>query len=306
MLTKSPVLLDAAVTRLFIQAMTESASQSYVPDICTVFRSNKKTEVHPYIGASPAAEQITDEWTFRPVFSTSITLTNLKFGAGVQITEDDWDDDAVGGFPQMVQGMGDEAVLLPNALLVDLLINGDVAGNNSYDGQTFFSTTHAAIGQMQSTQSNIYVGTGTTAAAVRTDLNGIIARFGTFRKENDRQANISVRRLTIVAPYAMRQAIIEAVRQEGDTQANISLNGISFRLIFDADLDRDDPNDYYVINSGMRTRGLILQERLAARLIAEGRGTGFNFVNEVRRWKWKWRGVPGYGPYQGVIKVTNV
>ncbi len=309
MLSQNPGLLDAAANRLFITGMHESATLSYISDMATAMTTTKRTETMAHIGDGPAMELIRDgeKYVFTPMSNATISATMQKYGAGIAVTQEDWDDDQLGGYNERFMEMGDESVLLPNALLMAALIDGDLATSLSYDGVSFFNTAHPIRGQQTATQSNVYTGSGTTTAAVITDLNGVIGRFGGFRRENGRAANPSIRRITICAPWALREPIVTALEaMEVASSSNVTLKGISWTVIFDVDLDDDDVNDYYVINASARLRGLVYIEREAARLIPENQNSGPAFDSDVRRWKSKLRAAIMYGRWMSTIKVTNV
>lgn len=305
MLSKNVNLLDAEANRLYIDAMKEAAPESYVPRMATVRMTSKRTETNPILGDAPAMSEMQqhEPYTFTPLIDDVVTTTMAKYGAGVQVSEDDWNDDQLGAFAERVQEMGREAILLPNALLIAALINGDTQAG--WDGVSFFNATHPNKGQQTATWSNIVTGAGTSAANVRTDIGKVIARFGTFRLLNNRPANTRLTSITIVAPWNMRDAILEATNPNQMLVNSAPLAGLGFSYVFDPDLDDDDNNDIYFLNTSHPIRPLVLWEREAARLIPEAANTGAHFVNDVRRYKSKWRGKVAYGMPQRAIKVTN-
>ncbi len=137
MLTYNPTLLNAAATRLFVGGANEAAGESYIPTLATVFNSNKKSEIHARTGASPALEQFRGRVNFTPVADSSVSATNIKYVAGIQISEDDIADDQLQGFKSMASEMGTEAILLPNYLLMLALIDATgkvVAYGVGYEG----------------------------------------------------------------------------------------------------------------------------------------------------------------------------
>ncbi len=305
MLQKNVQLLDATAKKIFLDAARESARDSYVPDMATVQRSTKKTESMPHLSGAPKMEEFKDEVVFTPIPESSFSLTNSKYQSGISIPFDDYDDDQLGGYRLMLAEMGDEAVLLPNALLIAALRNGTT--NAGYDGVALFHAAHPLLGvQAQGvTQSNLLTGSGTSTDNIISDLSSSIARMESMRKDNGRPMGTKVRRVTIASPTTLRRQMLEAIRAtEVASTSNVALKGIRYNLILDPELDADG-SDYYVMNAGARVRALILQERRKFDLEAEPVNTGVGFSHEIRRYKSTWRGVVGNGRYQAAVKVNN-
>lgn len=304
MLSQNVHLLDAEANRLYLDALKEAAPESYVPMVATVRGTTKRTETSPILGDAPAMTemQLHQPYTFTPIISDVVSTTMRKFGAGVEISEEDWEDDQLGGFAERVRDMGREGIALPNALLMALLVNGDT--QNGWDGVPFFSASHPAKGKQPAAWSNLLAGTAATAAGFYTDINRAIEFFGSFRMLNGRQANSRIRKICICAPWGMRQEILEATQPNRALTNSAAIQGLEFEYIFDSDLGDDDPNDVYVLNVSYELRPLVLWQRKAAALIPEMPNTGAGFVNDVRRYKSKWRGAPAYGPPQRAIKFT--
>lgn len=310
MLSYNPNLMTPGTNRLFIEGAREAAPDSYVPVLSTVQNSTKQKESYPHLGDAPAMIQFRDEVIFSPMSDKLYELTNRKYTAGISLLRDDVEDDQVGGFPERVQDLGMESVLLPNYELMLALINGDASGNNSYDGVTFFNASHPALGPQGANeggvQTNLKTGTGTTVAQIKTDLNVTLAQMRGLKRENGRYANINMRDIGIVFPPAIRETMLEALRsQEISNTTNVSLRGINWSLIEDPQIEDDDANDYYVMNLSVRLRGLIWQQRTPLALEAEAPRSTAEFEKEVQRWKSRLRGRAGYGRWQHIVKVTN-
>lgn len=302
MLTQNPALFDAAANALFIGTMNEGAPASYVPPCVTVQTTTRRTETYPVIGDGPAMREIGagDPFTFSPMSEATITETVKKYGAAVSVTQDDWDDDQLGGFAASIMAMGDEAINLPNALIVQALINGDVAGNTGYDGDVIFSATHPARkGEPQ--WSNLLTSVGNTTANMITNLNAGIEQFLGYRRENGRRKYTSVRWVTVMAPLALREPLITAVNaafiNSGDS--NVTLQGMRWTLIFDPDLDADNTGDFYMINSGARVRGIGMLQRSPFQLVAK---PDDDFDTEARKYKVRSRLKVGYRDPHAMIK----
>lgn len=302
MLSKNPSLLDQAANRLYVDAMREEAPSSYIPMVATPRTATGRVMTTPIIGSAPKFEiqQQHDELKFSPMLDDVETATMKRYGAGVQIHEDDWEDDQLGAFSERVQEMGREAIALPNALLVAAVVSGETG--LSWDGVSFFNATHPAK-QDRAAFSNIVTQTGTTAANVRTDVESVIEAFLSMRSLNGRPASTRLNRLCFMAPVAMRAQILEATNPNSMIANTASLAGLGFDYIFDPDMDASHASRFAVFNTSHAVRGLVIWERRAARLVAENQNSGAHFTNGVRRYKGDWRGSVEYGLPERAIFV---
>jgi len=302
MLSKNPSLLDQAANRLYIEAMKEAAPESYLPFMATPRTATGRVMTSPIAGSAPKFELQNqhDPMKFSPMLDDVVNHTMKRYGAGVEIHEDDWEDDQLGAFPEKVQEMGREAVLLPNALLIAAITSGETG--QSWDGVSFFNATHPAK-QQRAAFSNIVTQTGTTAAATRTDVETVIEAFLAMRSLNGRPAGTRLNRLCFVAPTTMRAQILEATNPNSMIANTASLAGLGFDYIFDPDMDLSHASRFAVLNSSHVVKAFVIWQRRAARLVAETANSGAGFVNGVRRYKGDWRGSIEYGLPERAIYV---
>lgn len=306
MRTFNPTLLNPAVQALFLEGAKDAQSDAYGPKIATLRKSKRRSETYGLRGAPPALEEHKGSTTFTSMSDDDQTLSNLLYTCGVAISRQDWDDDQVGGFRDAIVEMGAEGVLHPNAKLMQLLIDGDATV--IWDGDNFFDTTHP-YGNSGGVNSNIISGGGVGVSTFATDLNKVITRFSQFRGDSARPHNPRVRKITLCCPVSMRESVLTAIRAtEISSTSNAALSpaqGIKFETIFDADLEADDADDWYALETSHTVKGLILQEREKFSIEMEAKNSGVAFSDEVLRWKARWRGAFGYGDYKRAIKVTN-
>lgn len=305
MLSKNPSLLDPDAQRLYLDAMREAIPLSYLPKAAAVRPASQRTVNSPIIGQAPQWELQNqhDPIKFSPMLDDVVSATMKRYGAGVELHEDDWEDDQLGAFMDAIQDMGNEGILLPNALLIAAITSGQTA--LGWDGSAFFTATHAAK-QDRAAWSNLGTGTGVTAAQVRSDLDNGIEMLLQIRSLNGRQINSSLTRLCIIAPVQMRAQILEATQPNNFLVNNASLSGVSFDYIFDADLGANDANNWVICNtSSPRARPFVWWERRRPRLVPETANAGVGFANGVRRYKGDLRGTMEYGLPEKAVLITN-
>lgn len=312
MLSYNPTLFNAAANRLFIQGAQEVAEQSYVPRIATVYSTDRNQEVYGAIGSAPAMSEFKGEIVFNPVGDRSMTVANKKYTAGFQVSTDAFDDDQLGGFAEVLSEMGAEAVLFPNYLLMQALIDATATTGvlgAGLDGVSLLNDAHPAWGAAPA-QDNLLAGAGTTTANIKADLHGkVIPALTGFVKSSGtgHYYHRGLMTLAICHPPSMREAMIEAVSAPliGGGNSNVAIQGLSIDLIGDPQLEDADATDWYALATGGKLRPLILQQRTAFQLVAEAANTGADFVAEVKRWKSKWRGAVAPGPWHCIVKVVN-
>lgn len=141
----------------------------------------------------------------------------------------------------------------PIELAFDMLEAGDASTyGKTFDGQTFFATTHD-YGTAAGTQSNIITaGAGVTVANLITDLTNAITRMNTFHyfqggttAGKKRKLNKTMNRLLVVCPDQLFGAF-EQVRTQS-ILANGEENTMKGRFELVA-LPFSDANDWYLIN----------------------------------------------------------
>jgi len=297
----SATSLEKGLRAIFLTQMALEGP-SYIDELATVVESKSDSEKYQWLGSPPQVEEVIDEFVSKGILDTSYTITNKKFGAIVEVSRDDIMDDQLGGIMMVVRGLATVARRYPNKLLMDALANG--ATNTGYDGNAYFSATHPVRG-LATTVSNITTLTGTTTAAVATDLNSAIAQLLGQLGENGEPINESgLPKLKIVAPLSFRKAMKETLLAPIiSSSSNVAFQGDDITTLF---TPRLTGSAWYLLAVDGPVKPLVWQDRepITFHALEQDSGSDYEFRREIYQYKARFRGNAGYGPWQKAVKVV--
>lgn len=162
----------------------------------------------------------------------------------------------------------------PIEMAFDMLEAGDASTyGESFDGQTFFDTTHA-YGTSAGTQNNIYTGTGTSDVSLHADIIGVRSRFASFYYYQGQDSTEASRKKRKLNKQADRMLIVCPVELDGlfaDLQNKTLLTDGSTNTLkgaFDyVSLHFTDTGDWYALLTGDSVfRPFLYQVELPAEL----------------------------------------
>lgn len=139
---------------IFNQAF--DAAQSMWPLVAMEVGSEGRSVDYKWLGAFPMMREWVGDRLIKSLAGFHYELVNKDFEATVEVDRDDIDDDQIGVYTPIVQGLGDAAKKHPDVLVFQLLAAG--FSTLCYDGQYFFDTDHP-VGS--GTVSNFGGGSGT-------------------------------------------------------------------------------------------------------------------------------------------------
>jgi len=146
----------------FNQAFTEfrnSADMAAWMALASEIPSNTQIEQYNWMGTVPAFSEWTDRRKVSKLGNYKFSITNKKWANGIEVDQDDIDDDKLGIYEPKIRMLAEQAAIHRVNLLVNFLISGFATTNYgaAYDGLAFFSASHKD-GQGP-TQSNLLTAT---------------------------------------------------------------------------------------------------------------------------------------------------
>ena len=297
----TPAALTKGNLATFLRAMADQPA-TYTEKIATVVPSTSDKENYSWLGEAPTMSLVEGSVKGSAMSSVSYELENQTYASSLIVSRADVADQKLDQISIRIQQMARVAAQFVNKLLVDKLVSG--SSDLCYDGAAMFSATHPDRGS-GSTQSNLRTGTGSTTAQTASDINEAIADMLNFKAENGEPYSEEVSRLCIVAPPAMRKPILEAVNaQVISNTSNVMFGNMLVDFIFTGRLT--DANDYYVLNTGMPVRPLIVQDREPLEFVAQdSEDSDGAMFREQYAYKCRQRLAVGYANWQTAVKVTN-
>lgn len=148
-------LLEAQVefSGIFNQALkiTNPVDAAF-DQLATEVRVKTKVVKHNWLGAVPGFRQWLDERPIGKLIADGYQITTHKWGNGLEIDEDDLEDDNLGLYAPAIRSLADEANVFKRERLVEYLIRGFTTATlgAGYDGVAFFADTHPNPGGNQS------------------------------------------------------------------------------------------------------------------------------------------------------------
>jgi len=138
--------------------------QNMWPLVAMPVPSTGKSVDYPWLGEFPTMKEWVGDRVLKDLSAFKYTITNKDYEATVEVDRNDIDDDQVGIYTPMIQGLASAAKVHPDILVFALLAAG--FSELCYDGQYFFDDDHPAN---DSSVSNY--GGGSAAAWYLMDLS---------------------------------------------------------------------------------------------------------------------------------------
>lgn len=126
------------------------------PIVAMEVPSEGRSTDYKWLGAFPQMREWLGDRVIKDLSAFHYELVNKDYEATVEVDRNDVEDDQVGVYRPIIQGLGDEAKRHPDKLVFALLAAGFATA--CYDGQYFFDSDHPVA---SSTQSNTGGGSGT-------------------------------------------------------------------------------------------------------------------------------------------------
>ncbi|MFW5490426.1 MAG: Mu-like prophage major head subunit gpT family protein [Desulfovibrio sp.] len=139
---------------IFNQAF--QGGQPQWPIVAMQAPSDGSEEDYKWLGAFPKMREWIGERQVKNLSAFTYTIKNKPFESTISVDRDDIEDDKIGVYTPLIQGLAHEAATHPDELVFALLKSGFAA--TCFDGQYFFDTDHDMGG---TSVSNFGGGTGT-------------------------------------------------------------------------------------------------------------------------------------------------
>lgn len=188
--------LDVAKAVVQLNSLTakfDTGAQSvtpFYPNIATVFPSKVRSEDYGWLGAFPGVREWIGERKFNELRAARYQLVNKLWETSVNIDREDIEDDRLGIYGPVLEGVGSEAAQHPDELMFSILTTG--ASSLCFDGQFFFDTDHAWGDS--GTQSNALTPSAAstsapTAAEWKTSFNNALLAMMAFKNDQGKLLN---------------------------------------------------------------------------------------------------------------------
>jgi len=127
---------------IFSQAFDQAPSQCSL--VAMEVPSGGRSVDYKWLGQFPAMREWIGDRVIKDLSGFHYEITNKPYETTVEVDRDDIDDDQIGVYTPMIQGLGQAAKAHPDTLVFQLLKAG--FATDCYDGQYFFDTDHVVNG----------------------------------------------------------------------------------------------------------------------------------------------------------------
>lgn len=237
------------------------ATTRHFQDLSTRIESNSDSETYKWLGSIPRMREWGGGRVARGVRTESYSVENLKYESTLEIDRDEISDDKTGQIRVRVGEMAARAATHKDFLISQLLINGESAGFESFDGVPFFSTAH--VSGQSGTQDNKLTSTAVaptdaTTEEFKTALKVAIAGLLGFKDDQADPMSLSATGLVCVVPTTMFLTALEAVNATLISNTSNVLAGAARVIGFPW---LTDQSKWYLLKTDGVIRPLIFQDR---------------------------------------------
>ncbi len=236
-------------------------ANTHFQDFTTRISSNSDSETYKWLGSIPRMREWGTGRVARGVRTESYSVENLKYEATLEVDRDEIADDKTGQIRIRIAELAERAATHKDFLLSQLLINGEQAGFNSYDGVSFFNANHQSGASGQ--QSNLLTYPAADPDDPTTDefksaLKNAIAAMMAFKDDVGDPMSLSTAKLVCVVPTTVYFSALEAVNATIVGSTSNVLAGVAQVVAFPW---LTDSSKWYLLKTDGVVRPLIFQDR---------------------------------------------
>jgi len=190
------------------------ATTTFFQDLSTRITSNSDSETYRWLGSLPRMREWGTGRLARGLRTESYSVENLKYESTLEVDRDEISDDKTGQIRIRIAELAQRAATHKDYLIAQLLINGETAGFNSYDGTTFFSSTHqSGSSGLQDNRlgSDAIDPDKPTVIEFKDSLSQAITTMHDFKDDQGEPMTFGATNLVAVVPAAMYLTALEAV-----------------------------------------------------------------------------------------------
>lgn len=263
-------------------------------------------ETYRWLGTVPQVREWGSGRLAKGLRSESYSIENLKYESTLEVDRDEISDDQTGQIRLRVAELAERAATHKDYLIAQLLVSGETAGNNAYDGVSFLNADHAS--GASGTQSNLLSFDAVDANEPTVDefkdaLKAAIGQMLGFKDDQGEPMMTTASGLVCVVPTTMLFTASEAINATVVGNTTNVLAGIA-RVVTLPWLT--DQSKWYLLKTDGVVRPFIFQDRepIEFNALAEDSDEGFRrekFLFGVRA-----RYRMAYGYWQFAVRTDFV
>jgi phage major head subunit gpT-like protein len=272
-----------AIIGEFFARLNADPGMAWVNDASMLFDSNQESETYKWLGMAPAMREWIGGRHAKGFRENGVTIVNKTYESTMEVLVDEIRRDKTGQVMLRVAEQAQRANAHWASLLTSLLVAGEAAGGECYDGQYFFDTDHSEGDS--GTQDNDLTGAATTstiptAAEAETAVMACVGAILGFKDDQGEPMNEGASRFRIVVPPAYFAPFAALMSNDyiaaGQSNLVKNIDGFNFALTVNPRLTSSAK--FYVFRADGFAKALIRQEEepITVSAIAEGSELEFN------------------------------
>ena len=275
-------------------------------ELATRIPSTSDRENYRWLGTVPKMREWGTGRLAQGLRNETYSVENLKYEATIEVDRDEISDDQTGQIRVRVGELAQRAATHKDFLIADLLINGESAGFNSYDGVSFFNDAH--LSGSSGSQDNMLTYDAASPSEPTVDefkaaLKQAIGQVMSFRDDQGEPMLISVSKLVCVVPSLMFFTALEAVNASLVSNTSNVLEGAA-RVISLPWLT--DQSKWYLLKTDGVIRPFIFQDREPVEFNALAEDSEESFKREKFLYGVRARYRVTYGYWQFAVRTDFV
>ncbi len=273
-------------------------------DLATRIQSNSDSETYKWLGSVPRMREWGTGRVARGVRTESYSVENLKYESTLEVDRDEIADDKTGQIRIRIAEMAQRAATHKDYLISQLLINGETAGFNSFDGVSFFNDSHVSgsSGAQDNKLTSVAVAPDDPSTAeFKTALTAAIGGMMNFNDDQGDPMSISATGLVCVVPSSMYLTVLEAVSATVVDNTSNVLTGAARIVAFPW---LTDLSKWYLLKTDGVVRPFIFQDREPVEFTALTEESDEGFRREKFLYGVRARYRLAYGYWQFAIRMN--
>jgi len=311
------LITSRAVKGAMKLAITAGNPPSWVGRVANVFESDQASESYPWLSSTPAMREWVGGRNAKGFKENGITIANKHFEDSIIVQKKDLRRDKFGMIEMRINELVRRGMVHPASLLSTLIANGETG--LCYDGQYFFSTTHAeGISGTQSNLVSVDISAtpttihGTTAApsveefqlAIGQGIQAMVA----LKDDEGEPSNEDASSFIVMVPPTYMNAGMQAVATPMQVAASqTALSEIDFSIVCVPNVRLSAWTDKFAIfRADTNIKSLIFQRETDINISAKAEGSDFEHDNDAHEYGIDYWGNVAYGLWQHacMVKLT--
>ncbi len=282
------------------------ATQTHFRDLSTRIVSTSDRETYRWLGTVPRVREWGTGRLAQGMRTESYSVENLKYEATIEVDRDEISDDQTGQIRLRISELAQRAATHKDFLISQLLIDGETAGNNSYDGVSFFNSAH--VSGDSGSQSNLLTSGAVDPIApsseeFKTALKDAIAAMLALNDDQGEPMLVSATGLACVVPPTMLFTASEAINATVIGNDTNVLKGIAHVISMPW---LTDASKWYLAKTDGVVRPFIFQDREPIEFNAQTEDSDEGFRREKFLFGVRARYRMAYGYWQYAMRTDFV